>query len=131
MNTKLEDENRGQKTHSSSYKWIVFGVMFAVMGIVLGANWMVMPVLFTQMSETTGIALSTFQTIWALIPLAGILICLPAGLLADKFGVYWVIGTSLILCTVFGAMRGVFSSYAGIAIATFLWGGSSYVFMVN
>ncbi len=131
MNTKLENETREQEPQSSGYKWIVFGVMFAIMGIVLGANWMVMPVLFTQMSETTGIALSTFQTIWALIPLAGILICLPAGLLADKFGVYWVIGTSLIFCTVFGAMRGVFSSYAGIAAATFLWGGSSYVFMVN
>ena len=76
MHTKIEDETQGQETKSSGYKWIVFGVMFAIMGIVLGANWMVMPVLFTQMSETTGIALSTFQTIWALIPLGGILICL-------------------------------------------------------
>jgi len=131
MNIKREDKAQGHVEGSSAYKWVVFGVMFAIMGIVLGANWMVMPVLFTQMSETTGIALSTFQTIWALIPLAGILICLPAGILADKFGVYWVIGISLISCTVFGSMRGMFGSYAGIALSTFFWGGSSYVFMVN
>ncbi|MBW2411362.1 MAG: MFS transporter [Deltaproteobacteria bacterium] len=131
MHTKQEGKIQENDGTSSGYKWVVFGVMFAIMGIVLGANWMVMPVLFTQMSETTGIALSAFQTIWALIPLAGILICLPAGLLADKYGVYWVIGISLILCTVCGAMRGMFASYFGIALATFLWGGSSYVFMVN
>ena len=128
---KQEGKAQNNGEGSSAYKWVVFGVMFAIMGIVLGANWMVMPVLFTQMSETTGIALSTFQTIWALIPLAGILICLPAGILADKYGVYWVIGISLLLCTIFGSMRGLFTSYAGIALATFLWGGSSYVFMVN
>ncbi len=131
MHAKQEDKIQEHDGTSPGYKWVVFGVMFAIMGIVLGANWMVMPVLFTQMSETTGIALSVFQTIWALIPLAGILICLPAGLLADKYGVYWVIGISLILCTVCGSMRGMFSSYFGIALATFLWGGSSYVFMVN
>ena len=131
MDNKEESKAQGIVEGASAYKWVVFGVMFAIMGIVLGANWMVMPVLFTQMSETTGIALSTFQTIWALIPLAGILICLPAGILADKLGVYWVIGISLISCTVFGSMRGLFGSYAGIALSTFFWGGSSYVFMVN
>ena len=68
MHTKQEGKNQENDGTSSGYKWIVFGVMFAIMGIVLGANWMVMPVLFTQMSETTGIALSVFQTIWALIP---------------------------------------------------------------
>jgi len=128
---KQAGNSQGHVEGSSAYKWVVFAVTFITMGIVMGANWMVMPVLFTQMSETTGIALSTFQTIWALIPLAGILICLPAGILADKFGVYWVIGISLILCTVFGSMRGMFASYSGIALATFLWGGASYVFMVN
>ena len=131
MDTPQEGNAKNLVQGSSAYKWVVFGVTFVTMGIVMGANWMVMPVLFTQMSETTGIALSAFQTIWALIPLAGILICVPAGILADKFGVYWVIGISLILCTVFGSMRGMFGSYGGIALSTFFWGGSSYVFMVN
>ena len=96
MNETVESE-----AGSSAYKWVIFGVIFLVMLVILGINWMVMPVLFTQMTATTGISLAKFQSVWALIPLAGVLVCLPSGLLGDRFGTFWVIGISLIFCTVF------------------------------
>ena len=90
--------------------------------IVAGAERMCMPVLFPEISEKIGLNLVSIGTIWGLDPLAGVFIGLPAGLLADRFGIKRTLIVVCLLAGVFSALRGFSYNFMTLAATTFIFG---------
>jgi MFS family permease len=90
--------------------------------IIVGAERMCMPVLFKEISSDLRLNMMEIGTIWGMDPLAGVFVCLPAGLLADRFGVKRTLIVVCILCGVFGGLRGLSDNFASMATTMFLFG---------
>ena len=118
---------KGATITNQKYRWVILGVSSAVMFVIMGMQWMSMPVLFFEISQETGIDLSKLQILWAIIPFAGLFSCFPAGILADKYGAYPLIGISSLLCSIFGGLRGISPDFTIMLIFTFLYGITSYI----
>ncbi len=93
-----------------------------VYAVVMGASRMCMPVLFKQISDDLGLSMVAIGTIWGMDPLAGVFIGLLGGLLADRFGVKRTLVVICILAGVFGALRGLTTSFLTISVVMFLFG---------
>jgi len=91
-------------------------------GIVTGADRMCLPVLFKEMSLDLGLSMVSVGTIWGMDPLAGVFVCLPGGLLADRFGLKRTLTVTCILAGIFCALRGLSGNFLTLAVTSFLFG---------
>lgn len=89
---------------------------------VVGVERMCIPVLFKEISLDLGLSMFAIGTIWGMDPLAGVLVGLPGGLLADRFGVKRTLIVICLLCGVFGALRGLSDSFVSMSATMFLFG---------
>lgn len=89
---------------------------------VVGVERMCIPVLFKEISLDLGLSMFAIGTIWGMDPLAGVLVGLPGGLLADRFGVKRTLIVICLLCGVFGALRGLSDSFLSMSATMFLFG---------
>jgi NNP family nitrate/nitrite transporter-like MFS transporter len=90
--------------------------------IIAGVARMCIPVLFKQISDDLGLSVFQVGVIWGMDPLAGVFVGLPAGLLADRFGVKRTITVLCILAGIFSALRGLSNSFVTMAMTMFLFG---------
>jgi MFS family permease len=90
--------------------------------IVAAAERMCLPVLFNEISADLGLNLVSVGAIWGIDPLAGIFIGLPAGLLADRFGIKRTLTVICLLAGVLSALRGFSFNFITLAATTFLFG---------
>jgi MFS family permease len=87
-----------------------------------GAVRLCLPVLFKEIAIDLNLSLVNIGFIWGMDPLAGVFVALPAGLLADRFGVK---KTLTILCIsegILGALRGFSFDSISLTIIMFLFG---------
>jgi MFS family permease len=105
----------------SNYHWYILTLAMLSLG-VMGLERMCVPVLFKEISVDLNINLVQVGTIWGLDPLAGVIISLPAGLLADRFGIKRTITAGIFLAGLLGAGRGWSSNFQSLAITNFLFG---------
>lgn len=87
-----------------------------------GASRLCMPVLFQEIAGKLHLSLVSIGTVWGMDPLAGIFIGLPAGLLADRFGIKRTLTVICILAGIFGALRGFSVNFLSLAATMFLFG---------
>jgi predicted MFS family arabinose efflux permease len=81
-----------------------------------------MPVLFKEISLDLNLSISALGTIWGIDPLAGIIVGLPTGLLADRFGIKKTLMVIAILAGIFCALRGLSTGFLSMAALMFLFG---------
>jgi cyanate permease len=91
-------------------------------GVLTGMDRMCLPVLFKEISSDLNLSAVSLGAIWGIDPLAGIFVGLPAGLLADRFGIKRTLTVISILGGIFGALRGLSINFLTMAASTFLFG---------
>ncbi len=93
-----------------------------VYAIIVGAERMCLPVLFEEISGELGLSLVSIGTIWGLDPLAGIIVALPAGMLADRFGIKRTLTAICLLAGILSALRGFSFNFGSLATTAFIFG---------
>ncbi len=111
-----------QKTNGSRYGWFIitlggFSNLFAI-GIPL----MCMPVLFNEISKELGLSLVQIGAVWGMGGLASMVMSPFGGMIGDRFGTKRTIMVSCILIGIAGAVRGLSTSFRGLALTMFLFG---------
>jgi sugar phosphate permease len=110
------------KKQNLNYRWYILFLTMLTYALIAGVARLCMPVLFKQIADELHLNVTAVGAIWGMDPLAGVFIGLPAGLLADRFGVKRTITVVCILAGVFGALRGISSNFLTMAITMFLFG---------
>jgi NNP family nitrate/nitrite transporter-like MFS transporter len=111
-----------KKKPGPNYRWYILTLTMLTYGVIAGVERLCMPVLFKQISVDLHLSVTAVGTIWGMDPLAGIFIGLPAGLLADRFGVKRTITVVCILAGIFCALRGLSTNFFTMALTMFLFG---------
>lgn len=110
----------------SSYRWAALSVGALVQAVVAGAAWTIMPVLFYEISQPgpvgLGLSLVELGAIWGMFPLAVAFFCIPMGMMADRFGVRWVVGIGILAAAAAGVLRGTSTGFALLLVWMFLFG---------
>jgi sugar phosphate permease len=101
----------------SPYRWMM-AVVTWLMLFSLGASWFC----FIPMGEKLGITQEQFGFLVALVPLALVILCIPGGLFADRFGVRRTVLIGGLIMGIFGLLRGFASSFPTLALTMFLCG---------
>jgi predicted MFS family arabinose efflux permease len=110
------------KKQNPNYRWYILFLAALTYGIIAGVSRLCMPVLFKQISDDLHLSVTAIGTVWGMDPLAGVFIGLPAGLLADRFGVKRTVTVLCILAGIFGALRGLSVNFFTMATTMFLFG---------
>ena len=108
--------------NSPNYRWYILALAMLAAALIPGASRLCMPVLFQEIAGKLHLNLVSIGTIWGMDPLAGIFIGLPAGLLADRFGIKRTLTVICILAGIFGALRGFSANFLSLAATMFLFG---------
>ncbi|MGD0795582.1 MAG: MFS transporter, partial [Dehalococcoidales bacterium] len=108
--------------NSPNYRWYILGLAMLAAALIPGASRLCMPVLFQEIAGKLHLNLVSIGTVWGMDPLAGIFIGLPAGLLADRFGIKRTLTVICILAGIFGALRGFSANFLSLAATMFLFG---------
>ena len=123
--------NSEATSRPASYRWWVLALTSSVNFFVLGLSWMCLPALFHEMAQTSDFFLDQLLFAWGMVPLAGFLTNIPAGMLGDRFGSRWISGLGLVGCAVFGALRALSTSFPSFMIVMFLFGTAISLASVN
>jgi predicted MFS family arabinose efflux permease len=116
---------------TSHYKWYILALTMLAFGVATGADRYCLPVLFKEISQDLNLSMLSIGTIWGIDPLGGVLISLPAGLLADRFGMKRTLMVACVLAGLFCALRGFSNNFTSLAIITFLFGlTTTFIFTV-
>ena len=84
----------------------------------LGVSWFCI----TPMEDKLGVTYAQFGFLVALVPLALVILCIPGGLLADRFGVRRTVLIGGLIMGVFGLLRGFATNFPVLATTMFLCG---------
>jgi predicted MFS family arabinose efflux permease len=114
--------NRLIKKQNPNYGWYILLLTGLTYAIIAGINRLCMPVLFTEVKHDLGLSVTQIGFIWGMDPLAGVFVGLPAGLLADRFGIKKTLTVLCILARIFGAIRGFSTSFLTLSATMFLFG---------
>jgi cyanate permease len=103
------------------YRWVM-AVVTWLMLFSLGTSWFCFPPMITTMMADLGLSLEQAGFLVALVPLALVILCIPGGLFADRFGVRPAVLIGGLIMGVFGLMRGFATNFLTLATTMFLCG---------
>ena len=69
----------------SNYRWYILALATLTSVFAVGMPRMCLPVLFKEISEDLNLSLVQIGIVWGMISMAGLLVTLIGGLLADRF----------------------------------------------
>jgi MFS transporter, NNP family, nitrate/nitrite transporter len=81
-----------------------------------------LPVLFKDISTDLNLNVFAIGTVWSMDPLAGVVIGIPGGLLADRFGVKRTLTVICLLAGILSALRGLSNGFLTLGVTIFLFG---------
>jgi MFS transporter, NNP family, nitrate/nitrite transporter len=81
-----------------------------------------LPVLFKDISTDLNLNVFAIGAVWSMDPLAGALIGIPGGLLADKFGVKRTLTVICLLAGILSSLRGLSNGFLALSATIFLFG---------
>jgi NNP family nitrate/nitrite transporter-like MFS transporter len=110
------------KKPNPNYGWYILLLTGLTYAIIAGLNRMCMPVLFKEIGDSLHLSVTNIGTVWGMDPLAGVFVGLPAGLLADRFGIKKTLTVLCILAGIFAALRGLSTSFLTLSTTMFLFG---------
>jgi cyanate permease len=111
---------------ASSYRWVMVAVTWLMM-FSLGLSWFCV----TPMEAKLGVTYAEFGFLVALVPLALVILCIPGGLFADRFGVRRTVLVGGLIMGVFGLLRGFATNFPMLATTMFLCGAGYAVAYPN
>ena len=88
----------------------------------LGASWFCFTPMIVTMMEELGMTLEQVGFLVALVPLALVILCIPGGMFADRFGIRPTVVIGCLIMGVFGLLRGFSTSFPMLAVTMFLCG---------
>lgn len=106
----------------SGYRWYVLALAALTFTFVVAMPMMCMPVLFEEISQDLDLSLVQIGAAWGIVPLAGVFVVLPGGLLGDRFGPKRVLVVACLLAGLAGALRGLSGGFITLAATLFLFG---------
>jgi MFS family permease len=104
-----------------TYRWVMAGITWLML-FALGISWFCFPPLILRVIKDLTVTFEQVGIIIALVPLSLVLLCIPGGLLADRFGVRITVLAGGTIMGVFGLLRGFATDFVTLAITTFLCG---------
>lgn len=105
----------------SPYRWVMACITWLMM-FSLGAGWFCFTPLVLILMEDLALNFEQVGIIIALVPLSLVILCIPGGLFADRFGVRKTVLMGGMLLGIFGLLRGFATDFATLAITMFLCG---------
>jgi len=105
----------------SSYRWVMVAITWLML-FAQGMSWFCFSPMMSTLMEDLAMTGEQVGLIIALVPLSLVILCIPAGLFADRFGVRVTVLIGGLLMGVFGLLRGFATDFAMLAVTTFLCG---------
>lgn len=105
----------------SSYRWVMAAVTWLML-FSLGASWFCFTPMIVMMMEELGMNFEQVGFLVALVPVALVILCIPGGMFADRFGIRPTVVVGCLIMGVFGLLRGFSTSFPTLAITMFLCG---------
>ena len=105
----------------SRYRWVMAAITWLMM-FSLGANWFCFTPMQLILMDDLSLDFGQVGLIIGLVPLSLVLLCIPGGLVADRFGVRKTVLMGGISLGVFGLLRGFATNFTTLALTTFLCG---------
>ena len=105
----------------SPYRWVMAAVTWLML-FSLGASWFCFTPMIVTMMEELGMTFEQVGFLVALVPLALVILCIPGGMFADRFGIRPTVVIGCLIMGVFGLLRGFSTSFPTLAITMFLCG---------
>lgn len=103
------------------YRWVMAAVTGSMM-FALGASWFCFTPMIIMLMEDLAVTFEQAGILIALVPLSLVILCIPGGLFADRFGVRITVLIGGIIMGVFGLLRGFASDFTTLAVTMFLCG---------
>jgi cyanate permease len=103
-------------------RWLLLGLATATYGLTAGAERLCLPVLFSEIARDLDLSKVQVGVVWGMDPLAGVFVGLAGGLLVDRFGLARILAVVGVLAGLFGALRGLSTSFTGLAFIMFIFG---------
>lgn len=104
-----------------SYRWVMAAITWLMM-FALGASWFCFTPMIIMLTEDLAVTFEQAGILIALVPLSLVILCIPGGLFADRFGVRITVLIGGIIMGIFGLLRGFASDFTTLAITMFLCG---------
>ena len=111
-----------QNQSESNYRWVILILAALTNSLVVAIQGMCLPVLFKEISTDLNLDLVQVGIIWGINALPGIFTMLLGGAAADRFGPRRILIVSCFLAGLTGALRGLSTGFAALAITMFLFG---------
>jgi NNP family nitrate/nitrite transporter-like MFS transporter len=92
------------------------------MMFALGMSWFCFTPMMTILAGNLSLSLDQLGILVAMVPLSLVAVCIPGGMLADRFGVRTTVLVGGIIMGVFGLTRGFATDFTTLAVTTFLCG---------
>ena len=105
----------------SSYRWAMVALTWLMM-FALGMSWFCFTPMMTILAGNLSLSLEQLGILVAMVPLSLVAVCIPGGMLADRFGVRTTVLVGGIIMGVFGLTRGFATDFTTLAVTTFLCG---------
>jgi MFS family permease len=105
----------------SRYRWVMAAITWLMM-FSLGASWFCFTPMQLILMDDLSLDFGQVGLIIGLVPLSLVLLCIPGGLVADRFGVRKTVLMGGISLGVFGLLRGFATNFTTLALTTFLCG---------
>jgi cyanate permease len=106
---------------AQSYRWVMAAITWLML-FALGASWFCFTPMIIILMEDLAMTFEQVGIIIALVPLSLVILCVPGGLFADRFGIWITVLIGGILMAVFGLLRGFATDFTTLAITMFLCG---------
>lgn len=105
----------------SSYRWVLAALTWLMM-FALGASWFCFTPMMTTLAKDMALSYEQLGILVALVPLSLVIVCIPGGLFADRFGIRIAVSVGGTIMGVFGLLRGFATDFTTLAVSTFLCG---------
>ena len=119
------------KQQPSYTKWIILALCAATFAFVFAIPLMSVPVLFDEISADIDLSIVQIGWIWGSLSAMGIVVGLVGGPLGDRFGARSVLVVACIALALFGAARGLATSFITLLVAMLLTGFAQSALPMN
>jgi len=106
---------------SSPYRWIM-ALLVWLMFFALGLSWFSFAPIMLEAMDELSITFEEAGIVIGLVPLALVIVCIPSGLLADRFSLRKTVLVGATVMSVFGMLRGFSFDFATLAMTMFACG---------
>lgn len=105
----------------SSYRWVMVAITWLML-FTLGASWFCFTPMTLAVMKDLALSFEHVGIIISLVPLSLVILCIPGGLFADRFGIRLTVLIGGVIMGVFGLLRGFAADFIMLSVTTFLCG---------